>query len=247
MKKAEHVTEESNEFIANETLRLRLRAATFNNYGCFFRRKGKLLHALQYLEKAVVMEQVANEADNPAATHLNLCAILSELGRHKDALFHAECALAVLERQDNVTTKCVNDISILAVAHHNLAVEHEFLKQHDQAIESYAKACTIAERELGNEHPTTVAIRNSFSQAFSKIQQRKETLQQRDYAMSYNKKTSSNRKSTKRLMLPRIKDPDPVHILPDSVSDVDHVCCIIEIVYKFSEHLLLVPLTLNSW
>ena len=36
--------------------------------------------------------------DTPAGTHLNLCATLSQLGRHQPALEHAQCALDLLKQ-----------------------------------------------------------------------------------------------------------------------------------------------------
>jgi hypothetical protein len=47
LKKAEIYTESGNE---------RIRAITFNNYACLFRKTKKLRNALQYLEKALEIE-----------------------------------------------------------------------------------------------------------------------------------------------------------------------------------------------
>jgi len=66
----------------------KLRAITFNNYACLFRKTNKLRSALNYLEKALDLEYSGlNEGDqpvnellahsNPCEIHLNICAILS--------------------------------------------------------------------------------------------------------------------------------------------------------------------------
>ena len=47
LKKAELYTENGNE---------RIRAITYNNYACLFRKTKKLRNALQYLEKALELE-----------------------------------------------------------------------------------------------------------------------------------------------------------------------------------------------
>lgn len=44
-------------------------------------RLGKLHTAIQYLEKALKIESANPQCHNPAGTHLNICAILSELDR----------------------------------------------------------------------------------------------------------------------------------------------------------------------
>jgi predicted metal-dependent HD superfamily phosphohydrolase len=40
---------------------------------------------------------MSTKADNPACTHLNLCAILSRLDRHRHALEHCMCALELIK------------------------------------------------------------------------------------------------------------------------------------------------------
>merc|ERR1719271_1508123 len=68
------------------------KALTYNNLACYYRRAGKLRTALTYLERALAIEEKVNGADM-AQTHLNLCATLSQLGRHEKALYHAQAAL----------------------------------------------------------------------------------------------------------------------------------------------------------
>mmetsp|Transcript_88821 Transcript_88821/g.236464 ORF Transcript_88821/g.236464 Transcript_88821/m.236464 type:complete len:109 (-) Transcript_88821:23-349(-) len=65
-------------------------AITYNNMSCLFKRKGLLKTSLGYAEKALKLETQSSKVDNPACTHLNLCAILSCLGRHQHALEHCQ-------------------------------------------------------------------------------------------------------------------------------------------------------------
>lgn len=66
----------------------RVKAVTYNNYSCLFRRTKKLRNALNYLEKALEIEYTClndteEEVDasllssNPCDIHLNICAVLS--------------------------------------------------------------------------------------------------------------------------------------------------------------------------
>ena len=74
-----------------------MKAITFNNFACLFRKTNKLRNALNYLEMALALEYTClNENDaevsvglrisNPCEIHLNICAILSQLGKHDLAL-----------------------------------------------------------------------------------------------------------------------------------------------------------------
>ena len=77
-------------YLCHRSTRLHLRAVTLNNMGCFCKRSGKLDAALEYLQKALRIETKLGGSENPAGTHLNICAVLSLLRRHEDALRHAK-------------------------------------------------------------------------------------------------------------------------------------------------------------
>jgi tetratricopeptide (TPR) repeat protein len=122
-----------------------------------------LRSALSYLEKALEIEynylHYSDESVdeclqvlNPTDIHLNICAILSQMGKHELALQHSMKALILI--QDELITKIMaqeetdsNEIkkpedrlTVLCIAYHNIAVEQEFLKQYQASLNSYAKA-----------------------------------------------------------------------------------------------------------
>ena len=174
LKKAETLTAASG-LLSDDNTRQKLRSVTLNNLGVFYKRKGKLHAALHCVEKALKIELVSKNVDNPAGTHLNLCAILSQLGRHNRALEHACCALELLKQtvafsRNNYRAESENaDVSILAVAYHNIAVEQEFLSDFNGALDSYSEAVKVAEYVWGNDHVKTVALRQSLRQAHAKF------------------------------------------------------------------------------
>ena len=132
----------------------RYRAVTYNNFACIFRRTKKLRSALSYLEKALEIEynylhfseQSVDDClqiSNPCDIHLNICAILSQMGKHELALQHAMKALILI--QDELVSKYPDPsasqsegqqrlpedrLIVLCIAYHNIAVEQEFLKQY---------------------------------------------------------------------------------------------------------------------
>ena len=127
--------------------RKKMLAITYNNMSCIYKRRGLLKTALGFAEKALRLETSSSKADNPACTHLNLCAILSRLDRHRHALEHCQCALQLLRGDaysagkatpgllDELSELAGADSSIMAVCYHNMAVEHEFLGEYDAALQ----------------------------------------------------------------------------------------------------------------
>ena len=118
----------------------RLRAVTYNNYACLFRKTNSLRNALTYLEMGLELEyrclNGSNEntvselllVSNPAEQHLNICAILSQLDKHELALHHAMKALILIqdellmlvETQDPTSFESRQTVAVIAL--HNMAV-----------------------------------------------------------------------------------------------------------------------------
>lgn len=84
-----------------------MKAITYNNFACLFRKTKQLRNSLHYLEMGLaleyecinVSEEVVSESlliSNPCEIHLNICAILSQLNKHEMALHHAMKALILI-------------------------------------------------------------------------------------------------------------------------------------------------------
>ena len=72
-------------------------AMTFNNLACYYRKQGHLRSALIYLERALELESRQANSTTKADTHLNTCAVLSQLSRHDLALNHAHQAIMIIQ------------------------------------------------------------------------------------------------------------------------------------------------------
>lgn len=92
--------------------------------------------------------------EHPADTHLNTCAVLSQIGRHQGALEHAQSALILLQEElfgggRKVGTGGTGQppradrIAVLAIAYHNMGVEQEFLKKFEHSLQSYRKGVEV--------------------------------------------------------------------------------------------------------
>eukprot|EP00161_Ancyromonas_sigmoides_P024155 TRINITY_DN773_c1_g1_i2.p2 TRINITY_DN773_c1_g1~~TRINITY_DN773_c1_g1_i2.p2 ORF type:complete len:278 (+),score=47.63 TRINITY_DN773_c1_g1_i2:310-1143(+) len=157
-----------------DTDRLRIRAITLNNLGCLHRRRGQLPRALRALERAVALEARIEGVVNPAGTHLNVCAVLSQLGRHTVAIEHARAALVILQAElfgedgESVADR-PDRMAVLAIAFHNLGVEQEFLHRGPDCLASYTKARDVAKAYLGEGHDITAQMNAALKGAEAKM------------------------------------------------------------------------------
>lgn len=161
--KAEALTDPTNLHMNSES-RLVLRAVTYNNMGCFYKSMSKLHTALQYLRKAQKIEERSmGKCQNPAGTHLNLCALLSQMGKHQEALQHAQVAQKLL--QDNPARESSsNGESMICVAYFNMGAEYEHLKKTVEALWAYEQAYQSCLTELGEDHPLSQQISSCLTQ-----------------------------------------------------------------------------------
>eukprot|EP00282_Hemiselmis_andersenii_P036807 CAMPEP_0169447732 /NCGR_PEP_ID=MMETSP1042-20121227/11671_1 /TAXON_ID=464988 /ORGANISM="Hemiselmis andersenii, Strain CCMP1180" /LENGTH=250 /DNA_ID=CAMNT_0009559297 /DNA_START=258 /DNA_END=1007 /DNA_ORIENTATION=+ len=154
-------------------------AVTYNNLACYYRRKGKLRTALSFLEKALRIEKRAEVVVNPAGTRLNLCAVMSQLGRHQEALEHSQAAVVLLqeelvqhqmargegEGEDGVTPEMVNKLAVLAICYHNMGVEEEYLGRAAESLEAYRKGVEVADAYLASDNSIARTLHKSLAAA----------------------------------------------------------------------------------
>ncbi|KAK1931312.1 Kinesin light chain [Phytophthora citrophthora] len=164
------------------------RAVTLNNLACYYRRQGNLHKALTYLTEALKIESRLDNLPNKADTHLNMCAVLSQLGKHQSALGHAQSALIFLHEElqlgrvdgtssptrkglgvkkgDKIDPNIKLDrVAVLGIAYHNVGVEQEFLKCWDLSLQSYKKGMEITSTYLGEAHGIVITLQNSLLSA----------------------------------------------------------------------------------
>lgn len=174
--------------------RSRLRAITYNNLGCLYRRKASPRQALEYLLKSLDIETNFGSVQECASTHLNLCASYSALRNYGEALMHAEKAVLLLQGQlwgsgrsyteglahvslmlqrllglkdeesERTRKRLISDANVLAMAYHNAAVEHERLGQMKEAQVSFTRASNIGNKILGSKSSTTIALVKAHKQ-----------------------------------------------------------------------------------
>ena len=138
--------------------------------GCLYRKLKQYKPAMIFLEKALLIEYKylinlrSNEnfesflqTENPADTHLNLCAVLSAIGKHDIARLHALKAVTFLQdeilmRNDGIVIDSFKPLEerygVLCIAYYNLGTELEYMSQKEEALEAYKKANKYAKKHL---------------------------------------------------------------------------------------------------
>ncbi|CAD8097340.1 unnamed protein product [Paramecium sonneborni] len=76
-----------------------LKVQTFNNLACYYRKMGKSRTALQYLQQALQIELQQKQSTSLPDIYLNLCAVLSQLERHDEAIQHIYLSIIMLQHQ----------------------------------------------------------------------------------------------------------------------------------------------------
>ena len=147
----------------------------YNTLACALRKCNKLKLAKKYAMKALMLaNSFKNALKINSSIYLNLCAIFSCMGKHKQAAVY--CSQAVELAQENLLNLKLNDpnddyyseITVLAVAYHNLAVEEEHLKHYESALSWYRKAIRFLEK---NSSDRTLNMLEEFKKSFEEASQ----------------------------------------------------------------------------
>eukprot|EP00002_Diphylleia_rotans_P025279 TRINITY_DN4997_c0_g1_i1.p1 TRINITY_DN4997_c0_g1~~TRINITY_DN4997_c0_g1_i1.p1 ORF type:complete len:746 (-),score=154.01 TRINITY_DN4997_c0_g1_i1:1937-4174(-) len=154
--------------------RLKCRAVTLNNFACYCRRMSNLDEALNYAKSALSIEAQLDikDVENPAGTLLNICAILSQLGRHAEAHIYCQKTINLLRSQPMDSKNATS----MGMAYYNLAVEQEHLKVDvETCFHTYRDGIRFCETYLGIDHSFTALLRSAFQEAKAQAQKMRES------------------------------------------------------------------------
>lgn len=181
--------------LSGQDARLRLRATTLNNMGCLYRRKGKGHAALKHLEMALQIEaEIVEPLEDPASTHLNLCAVLSGLRQYKVAMKHARAAIDKILSQINVEEDSLDMIPEDHVSHaRNLMIGyHNMSCCHESALDAWAPAKALDSMDrailIGERFFAKDPILNSMlahRETLSKVCKTREGLDNRELSIDF--------------------------------------------------------------
>ena len=152
---------------------------TLHTFSCSLRKSGELSLSEKYALKSLTFCRSKSSERLLSSIYLNLCNIYSLQSDHKKAIKF--CTLAVqLAEADYFNSKRLKpveqqsqEISVLAVAYHNLAVEEEYMKNYEVSLSWYYKALRFLEKHANfNNSDMLNEFRNSFEAASKKCRQK---------------------------------------------------------------------------
>ncbi|CAD8201733.1 unnamed protein product [Paramecium octaurelia] len=76
-----------------------LKAQTYSNLACYYRKIGKTRTALSYLQQALTIELKNDKSTQLPELYLNLCAVFSSLERHEEATQHIYLSIIMLQHE----------------------------------------------------------------------------------------------------------------------------------------------------
>ncbi len=172
---------------------------TYNNLACVHKRRGRLVSALKALEKGTAVCVEFNERENVSITHLNICAILSQLGNHSAAAEEAKKAafqcqedfdrISLQLRANPNSAKLARDklekTSLLAISYYNMGVQLEFLKNIREARDWYQKASRTVEGNLEIDLRLKASFYAALKQAERKCQKLDRHMRKRMFVGSF--------------------------------------------------------------
>ena len=152
---------------------------TLHTFSCSLRKSGELSLSEKYALKSLTFCKSKSSERLLSSIYLNLCNIYSLQSDHKKAIKF--CTLAVqLAEADYYNSKRLKpvesqsqEISVLAVAYHNLAVEEEYMKNYEVSLTWYYKALRFLEKHASLSNSDMLnEFRNSFEAASKKCRQK---------------------------------------------------------------------------
>mmetsp|Transcript_65339 Transcript_65339/g.121801 ORF Transcript_65339/g.121801 Transcript_65339/m.121801 type:complete len:1052 (+) Transcript_65339:68-3223(+) len=149
---------------------------TLNNLAAVHQELGRAVVALACLREAASFSALLPYSD-AAATHMSLCTVLSQTGRHAEAEGSAAEAVRLAEL-DILNLPSLNShdskagagmlqekVSTLAVAYNNLAVQKEHLGQVRECLALYEKAVVLAQGHMESGSSLLRRLKESYVKA----------------------------------------------------------------------------------
>ncbi|OMJ72207.1 hypothetical protein SteCoe_29413 [Stentor coeruleus] len=139
---------------------LKLKAITYNNFGCFYKRQGRLQKALAYLIQALNYEsKLSDDMTNISGTYLNISIIYSEIDELEPAL---EYAIKAINNSEDKFKETDGEINALIVAYQNIGNLHVKMGKDNEGRKYLIHAYELAVKYYGVNDPMTVYAKNQI-------------------------------------------------------------------------------------
>ena len=171
----------------------RHKAICFNSIATFYRKQGKILTALKYIERSISVHPTG-------FAYLNLCAVLNVQGKLDKALEIAMHTIIfvqdeIIEEYVDLNQRSLDKSETLSVCFYNLAVQLEYLKRTEEANSYYRKSVEFSCKHLPDINP----IREILQQIYEKI------ISNHVKIINSNSKTESKPAQSQHIQHPQLK------------------------------------------
>ena len=126
---------------------------TLNNYGCYYKRLGRLPEALEYFDSALEMSQ--GKGLNVTETYLNISNVFLQSGRHSDALQAGYKAMRSLK-----TSRKYSKTAVLV--YQALGNLYKLMGMVQESQQMYLKGLITSQRVLGNANKLTKDLESAY-------------------------------------------------------------------------------------
>ena len=144
-----------------------LLALSLNNLGCLLKKEGRYADALSSLREGLKLAKMHSEArEFLGLSFLNLSAVYSQLSCFKKSKRFASKAIKVLscDMTSDLKPEVLKEkASLLAISFYNVGAAYEFLKKHQECLDSYKRAIQILEANFSPDYPLTLQFKSNLA------------------------------------------------------------------------------------
>ncbi|OMJ72062.1 hypothetical protein SteCoe_29568 [Stentor coeruleus] len=139
---------------------LKLKAITYNNFGCFYKKQGRLQKALTYLMQALNYEsKLSDDMTNISGTYLNISIIYSEIDESEPALEYAMKAIRNIEDKYKEND---GEINTLIMLYQNIGNLYVKMGNDNEGRRFLTDAYQLAVKHYGVSDTMTINAKNQL-------------------------------------------------------------------------------------
>lgn len=166
---------------------LKLKAVTYNNFGCYHKRQGNMQKALAYLLQTLSYDsRLEDGMNNVSGTYLNVSIIYTELEAYEQALKFALKAVSKIEEKFNERN---GDVSTLIIAYQNMGSIYGKMGKKVEGRGSMEHAYELAVKYYGILHEVTKNLASQLKNFALKKNQNPAIEKMLSYFEKHNSKT----------------------------------------------------------
>ena len=196
-----------------------------NCLACAFKQGQKLYSAKKYIDKAMkIVSDFQDISWEKSSTYLNMCAVLSAMGKHSEACQYAKDAINLVKEEmvelkfHQEPEKVKKKAAVLSIAYHNYAVEEEHLGNFNISLDFYKKAFQFLEKNDPDNKEMIEKFKDSYSDMKGKIFRKSRPSSAKSAYSQVTIKSFKSAKAINHPMRPNHENPKILKSRPKEVK-----------------------------